>query len=113
MGNVVDRNDAVEQHNDHKEEKAEGEIVQERIGYHIAFSIVLTASADRQAQIASDEQSRVLIDDVIASVHIKSFAGDETRGVVGKKCSCNSDVIDADKAAGRGLALGLFEQLIE
>jgi hypothetical protein len=41
MGNVVDRNDAVEQHNDHKEEKAKGEIVQERIGYHIAFSIPL------------------------------------------------------------------------
>jgi hypothetical protein len=55
----------------------------------------------------------LLIDDVIASVHIESFAGDESCGVVGKKCSCNADVIDADKAAGRRLVLGLLEELIE
>jgi hypothetical protein len=53
------------------------------------------------------------IDDVIASVHIKSFAGDESCGVVGKKSSCNADVIDADQASGWGLPLGLLEQFIE
>src|SRR5262249_12793244 len=56
---------------------------------------------------------RALIDDVVATVHIESFAGDQSCGVVCKKCGCNADVVDADKAAGRGLALGLLEQVIE
>jgi hypothetical protein len=45
----VDRDDAVEQRDDHKEENAEGKIVQERIAHHVAFSIAPTPSADQQA----------------------------------------------------------------
>jgi hypothetical protein len=38
MWNVMDRDDAVKQREDHQEQESEGEIVQERIAYHIAFS---------------------------------------------------------------------------
>jgi hypothetical protein len=47
----VRRNDAGEQYDPHKEEKAEGEIVQERIGYHVIISRASTTSSN---QLAAD-----------------------------------------------------------
>src|SRR5262245_43230930 len=57
--------------------------------------------------------SRALVHNVIAAVDVKRFASNEPSGVVRKECRGNADIIDADKAPGRGLFLRLFEQLVE
>src|SRR5437899_9492508 len=56
---------------------------------------------------------RTLVDDVVAAVDVQRFAGNEPSGVVRKERRGNANVVDADKAAGRGLFLRLVEQLIE
>jgi hypothetical protein len=51
---------------------------------------------------AQPRELATLIDNVIASVHVKGFPGDESCSVVCKKRSCNANVIDADEAGGQG-----------
>jgi hypothetical protein len=110
--NVIDRVDAVKQHDDHKEENSEGEIVQERIAYHIALSYGLRSSAVAHARDPLNDR-QALINDVVAAIDVKSFTGDEPGGVVCKECSRNADVVDANEAAGGSLALRFFEQFVE
>jgi hypothetical protein len=112
MWNVIDRVDAVKQHDDHKEENSEGEIVQERIAYHIALCYGLRSSAVAHDRVPLNDR-QALINDVVAAIDVKSFTGDEPGGVVCKECSGNANVVDANEAAGGSLALRFFKQFVE
>ena len=57
--------------------------------------------------------ARALVDNVIATVNIQRFAGDQPRGIMREKCRGGSDVVYADKAARGGLCLCLIEQSVD
>ncbi len=53
------------------------------------------------------------VDNVITTVNVECLAGDEPCRVMGQKCGCDADVIDADQAVRRRLCLGLIEQRVK
>jgi hypothetical protein len=50
-----------------------------------------------------------LVDDVIAAIHIKRFACDQTCRVVCKESRGHTDIVDAYEAARGRLCFGLVE----
>src|SRR5262249_16416689 len=54
-----------------------------------------------------------LVDDVVSTIDVKRFSGDEPSGIVREKCRRRADIIDADETTSRSFALGLFDQLVE
>ncbi len=69
----------------------------------------LQHATDRNADNGARGRSDRLIDDVVAAVNVKRFAGDQTRRIVREEGSRDSDIVDADKAPGRRLRFGLVE----
>ena len=54
-----------------------------------------------------------LIDDVITAVDVERVARYRFRRIMRKECNREPDIVDADKLAGRRLALRLLQQGIE
>jgi len=50
-----------------------------------------------------------LIDDVIASVDVKRFAGDKARRVVRQEGRCDADILDADEAAREAFRTPIYK----
>src|SRR5262249_62095576 len=92
-----------------EEEDSEREIVQERIGYHSPFLLRPDASSPTHRRAERPD----LVDDVVSTIDVERFSGDEPSGIVREERCCRTDVIDADETAGRGFALGFFQQLVE
>src|SRR6516164_2989163 len=62
---------------------------------------------------ARSSSAPISIDDVISAVDIEDITGDELGAIEGEKRRRLADIIDADQASGRRLALRLVEELIE
>ncbi len=62
---------------------------------------------------AAAASSPCLVDDVIATVNIKRFTGDEARRVVRQKSGGDANVVNADETACRRLCFCLVEQVVK
>ena len=85
-----------------------------RVNHHLVIEIEGgTAAGLPTADQARSSSVPISIDDVISAVDIQDITGDELGAIEREKRRGLADIIDADQASGRCLALRLVEELIE